>query len=119
MKTRKILIGDDNKAGTASLGRALRGSQVDFAYTPSEVVEKARTETYDVIVTDLDYTEPAGAEGFLVLSDVRELAPVRILYSGRADDAEVQRRAREAGATHVVEKSDLSGLLKLVKGGEE
>lgn len=110
----RILIGDDNKEALSSLKRALRGLELDLAYTPEETIGKASQARYDKIVTDLDYTE-RGAEGFRVLREIRNKAQIRALYTARADEIGIREEAEKNGATHVIAKQDLMGLIRLLR----
>ncbi len=116
MKPKKILIGDDNTEFLTSFSRALRRLEieVDTATTPDEVTAKAQKTRYDKIVTDLDYTD-GGAEGYQVLQEIKNLAPIRVLYTARAGVEGVKQEAERNGATHVINKSDVSGLMRLLK----
>ncbi|MBW2966347.1 hypothetical protein KY342_04555, partial [Candidatus Woesearchaeota archaeon] len=60
-----------------------------------------------------EYTE-GGREGYEVLEKVRELSPLRILYSGKTDQPEVVKTAIEKGANYVIEKTDALGLMKIL-----
>jgi len=112
----KILIGDDDVEIVASLSRFLKSPtlEIDIAYTPQDVINNARQKSYDKIVTDLDYTE-GGEEGYQVLNQVRELAPVKVLYTSKAYSEKVKERAYKEGATHLIPKSNMSDLIKLLK----
>ena len=57
---------------------AIPDTEVEFVNNPEEVIKKARTENYTIIVTDLMYT-PGGQEGFDVLENLSAGAFLRIL----------------------------------------
>ncbi|MCX6748237.1 MAG: response regulator [Candidatus Pacearchaeota archaeon] len=116
MTNKKILMGDDNEEFLARFSRALKRPEieVDTAITPEEVITKARQARYDKIVTDLDYTD-GGAEGYKVLQEIRNLVPVRILYTARAEVEGVKEQAEQSEATHIISKQNISGLMRLLK----
>lgn len=111
--TMRILVGDDNRELLNNLERAM---QVDTAYTPEQVIEKAKIERYDVIITDLEYTEQ-GREGFEVLREIRELSPVRVLFTAKANMSGIREEAEKYGATHVMNK-DAMNLIRFLRSQE-
>jgi len=111
----KILIGDDNEAFIKSIKRMLIGLDIDYFLTPEEVIANAEARAYDAIITDLEYTEE-GREGYDILEKVRELSPIRVLYSGKADQQDVIEAAYAAGATYIIEKSNVMELRKILMG---
>jgi CheY-like chemotaxis protein len=111
----KILVGDDKiEFFRGGLERALQDIGVDFANSPQIVLELARKTNYDVIVTDLQYTE-GGVEGFGVLQNIRDLAPVRILWTAAAGMREVHEVARQCGASYVYGKKQTDEMLATIR----
>jgi len=112
VERKRILIGDDKQKERTSLARALGNYNLTFAEAPDEVINKARQSRYDLIITDLEYTE-GGKEGFQVLREIKDLSEKRILYTGRRG-FEMVMEGIFAGATEVVEGKNLSQLLEIV-----
>jgi DNA-binding response OmpR family regulator len=114
---RRILIGDDNERMLGSLARMARRyfDRIDASSNHQEVIGLARNG-YDVIITDLEYSE-GKSEGYDVLQAVRECAPLRVLYTGRGEESDVQDRAKKCGATHVFSKgtADLMEFISKLK----
>jgi DNA-binding response OmpR family regulator len=104
----KILWGDDDagilKLFQFNLEHAFKENKlkVDTATNPEEVVSKAMQNSYDLIITDLNYTH-RGREGFDVIRKVQGLAQYVILCSGSIDET-VEETAKEAGAYGAIDK---------------
>ena len=113
----KVLIGDDNIEKLRArfcLDETLRGKRVYYACTPEATIELAKKKRYDIIVTDLQYTE-GGCEGFDVLKSVR--APVKVLWTAAANSPDVRKIAADCGANYVFHKDETDKLIELLKGG--
>ena len=123
MENKKILYGDNRADMREALVNALklRNLEVDLASTPQETITKAKAKEYGVIITDLEYT-PNGREGYEVLRQIKDLAALKILYSG-VTGFEYEVDAFDAGADYAVLRKDQSRLLELLdkalKGGKE
>ena len=113
----RILIGDDDAELRNSLERALRKYETDSAETPEQAIEKIKTEKYEILITDLQYTE-SGREGYEVLRQAIPYINVRILFSGLGSEKSVIEKAKEAGATHIVSKTNSSKLLQIIHSYE-
>lgn len=116
----RILVGDDNPQVRESLARdlKLRNLEVDLVSNPQEVVAKARTGNYDVVVSDLQYT-PEGREGYDVLRELQNIRAKKVLYTAQSG-FESESEALELGVDYFVSAKDASRLYKLLdelKGG--
>lgn len=89
---KKILFVDDETNLLAGLQRMLRGMrnewQMAFASSGHEALEILRSDSFDVIVTDM---RMPGMDGCQLLNEVKERYPniVRIILSGHSDKEEV------------------------------
>lgn len=88
---------------------AIPDTEVEFVNDPKEVIKKARTGEYTIIVTDLMYT-PGGQEGFDVLESLRDLKIRKILWTGNAYNLGVQERAEYLGA-ETLNKNEIGSLV--------
>jgi len=113
----KVLIGDDNTSLIRSLERALSGIEVDYSETPEGVIEKAKVGNYDAIVTDMNYErDGTGKEGLEVLDAIKDLSPVRVLFSTAVNYPMAVTLARQKGATHLISKENSRELISLLRG---
>jgi DNA-binding NtrC family response regulator len=114
MANKKVLYGDDKPEMREKVARELRsrGLEVDLASTPSEMLAKAKSSNYHVLITDLEYTQD-GREGYEVLGAIRYLPGLKILYSG-VSGFEYQAEALENGADFAVLRKDLNSLLEML-----
>ena len=110
----KILLGDDNAGYRKSCKRFISMStefDVDEASTPSELAEKAQSGGYVGIITDLDYGEGQETGGIKAIERIRRAGiktPI-LLQSGTLTEKSVDE-AKKAGATEVIEKSEIEKL---------
>ena len=114
---KKVLFGDDDSIMRGFVKEQLEGdgiAGVDAVAFPEKVVSMAQQNQYDAIITDLDYG--GEDEGYDVLEKVRELAPIRVLCSHAAHHVGVMEKAKQHGATHVVEKLEFDRLVEIIKG---
>jgi len=119
MSIEKILWGDDQKEFLTSMKSALEPKyKIDIALNPEEVIEKAEQKKYDLVITDLRYSE-GGKEGFDVIKAVKDKVKYVILCSADAKNTQIQKTAKTAGAYDILQKPvfllDLKEYLKGLK----
>ena len=75
---KRVLVVDDEKAIVKGINFSLlqEGMQVDSAYDGEEALEKARTNSYDIIVLDVMLPK---MDGFEVCRSIREFSDVPII----------------------------------------
>ncbi len=114
MENKKVLYGDDREDMREALAKELklRNLEVELASTAEELVTKARTKEYGVIITDLEYTLE-GLEGYEVLRQIKDIAALKILYSG-VTGFEYEVDAFDAGADYAVLRKNQSRLLEIL-----
>ena len=125
MALEKILVGDDQIEYTKKVFPTMPpgAAYPDFVDNYEAVIEKARNGDYNLIVTDLNYTEN-GQEGYKVLEALVDLPVRKILWTGNADDPGVRERAQALGA-EVLGKDEIGTLVgiarneKRIKNGGE
>lgn len=105
----KILIGDDNLDFARESMPYIPDCQTVYVATPGEVIARVQQEPFDVIITDLQYSEN-GEEGFVILEAIRGITARKILWTGAADHEDVRKRAAELGA-EVLDKDELGALV--------
>jgi DNA-binding response OmpR family regulator len=113
--TAKILIGDDQVG--SERGEALRllfemtyrqafsGFSLDYTADPKRFIELAKTREYAVLFIDLKWGPYLPAEGYRLLQECREYAPIMILWT--SESAEARERGYQHGATHCIGKNPL------------
>lgn len=122
-----ILLVDDEKIVLDSLRAELRTSFGNrFVYEAAEnvneaweVIEELHEDGTHVVVVVSDWLMP-GMRGDEFLTQVRERYPgvVRIMLTGQADDAAIQRALQEAGVYRVLKKPWRAEELKqTIEGG--
>ncbi|MEI7718726.1 MAG: response regulator [archaeon] len=111
----RVLIADDKEMNRNILARALkaRGLESDLASTPQQAVSMARERPYNVIITDLEFTE-GGREGYRVLEQIQSLPAMKILYTGAAG-FEYAAEGFTSGADYVVLGKDQKALFNLLE----
>ena len=109
MALEKILVGDDMIDFAKKVFPAIPDTEVEFVNNPEEVIKKARTENYTIIVTDLMYT-PGGQEGFDVLENLKDLKIRKILWTGNAYNQGIRERAEDLGA-ETLNKNEIGSLV--------
>jgi hypothetical protein len=107
----KIIVGDDCLDFARESMPYIPGAEIEFVDTPAELIRRASSDDFDIVITDLSYS-PAGAEGFQVLEALKGTTARRILWTGAAQEPEVRRRALELGA-EVLDKPELGSLVGL------
>jgi DNA-binding NtrC family response regulator len=117
-----VLIVDDEEIVTTSLRNLfrLRTSYRPVGCTsPEEALVKAKTETFDLVITD--YLMP-GMDGIAFLARFKEVQPqaMRILLTGYADKESAIRAINQVGLYQYVEKPwDNESLLMIAKNALE
>jgi uncharacterized linocin/CFP29 family protein len=109
MSIEKILVGDDHIDFAKAAFPYIPNASVEFVSSPDEMVRKAKTGQYTTIVTDLEYTEN-GREGYVVLEQIKDLSARKVLWTGRANEKEVQEKGRALGA-EVLDKDEIGSLV--------
>lgn len=129
----RILIGDDNAKNVKrwiELNELFHWYEGDLVYadTPNTFLDLARARKYDALITDVNYRvlhENDGfrilesmkeEEGFLLLDQCRDAAPVRILWATGAKNPHFAKRARLSGATHLLSKTELDRVEEILLG---
>ena len=81
---KKILLIEDMKGVRESLEVILsvQGYQVDFATNGSEGLQKAKSATYDMIITDILMPELDGSEVIMELQAFGNTAPILAISAG-------------------------------------
>lgn len=125
--TAKILIGDDqvgSEAGAAlrilfelQYHRAFSGFSLDYTADPERFIELAKTREYAVLFIDLKWGPYLPTEGYRLLQECRDYAPIRILWTSESPEAREQ--GYQHGATHCIGKNplpeELEGILSRAK----
>jgi PAS domain S-box-containing protein len=102
----RVLLVDDNRAFLLAIGEAVRAAlpelSVDTLESAEEALERLRSETYDVIVSDV--TMPT-MDGLTFLDEARALHPdtAFILLTGK-EEREIAVEALRKGATDLLQK---------------
>jgi hypothetical protein len=105
----RIILGDDNLDFAKASFPYIPNSTTEFVNNPEELIEKAKTGEYSMVITDLDYSL-RGAEGFQVLEALKDSNARKILWTGRASEQEVRTKGQELGA-EVLDKDELGSLV--------
>ncbi len=98
-------------------------SEIKYVSTPKEVIQLGLTGAYGTIISDLQYT-PNGTEGFDVFEALKRVSCRKILWTGAAQEKEVQKKANDLGV-ELLDKDELGTLVgaivckaPLKKGGD-
>jgi hypothetical protein len=113
MALEKILVGDDQVEFAKKVFPLIPGAEKEFVSDPDEVIAKAKTGDYAIIVTDLNYTEN-GQEGYQVLEALEGVNVRKILWTGNANDEGVRKKAQGLGA-EVLNKDEIGTLVGMAK----
>ncbi len=111
----RIIIGDDDRMMILSYRRLLREIEIDEVSESKELVEKIKQSNYDLIITDNDYEDGIENGGIEAIKDIRQFnqtTPI-LLQSGELNE-EKRKIALEVGANYVLEKGELSELMKII-----
>lgn len=94
-----ILICDDDPEIRKAMKRTLRGYDVTETSSPREAIDKLKTQTFDVIVSD--FSLEADSDGLDLLQHVRVSYPdmIRFLVTGNRE-IDVAARAINEGSVH-------------------
>jgi len=109
MTLEKFLVGDDQIDFARKNFPFIPNAKVEFVTNPDELVRKAQSGEYSIIVTDLNYTEH-GEEGYKVLEALKDVSSRKILWTGNAYDKEVRDRGQSLGA-EVLDKDEIGALV--------
>jgi len=110
-KNLSILLGDDEMGPatqsvfeqefTPRLQRALPNYQINWHYEmlPQRVIDEARTGRYDLVVTDLDYSDfgdRSHKDGYRIIDAVCTMnpKPLLILCTSTKDNPEMEQRTK-------------------------
>ena len=98
---KRLLIVDDDSLVLSALQRTLRrrwgeGLVVCTEIDPLQALERARHETFDVVISDLRMPEVDGV-AFLSLMSAVQPRSIRMILTGTADFETVQRAIQDAG----------------------
>lgn len=113
--TRKILIGDDQLGSGGKwdvirrtmfekdYAKAFSGCSLEYVSDPEKFLELARTGEYHALFIDLRWGAELPTEGYRLLKECKEYAPLRILWT--SEDKEAIEKGYEYGATNCISKS--------------
>tara|TARA_Y100000310_G_scaffold42446_1_gene39738 strand:+ start:3576 stop:4262 length:687 start_codon:yes stop_codon:yes gene_type:complete len=107
----KILVGDDKIDFAKNVFPYIPNAEIEFVDNPEEVIAKAQSGEYNLIVTDLMYT-PTGQEGFNVLEKLKNIDSRKILWTGNAYEKGVRKKAEDLGA-EVLDKDEIGSIVGL------
>lgn len=111
-RTIQILLVDDQESDAFLTNRALSQIstakyQVEYAINLTEAIEKARTQTFDVVLLDLGLPESAGIETLQRFrSSIDQELPTIVLTG--LDDEETALSALQEGAQDYLRKQDVN-----------
>jgi|CXWL01.1.fsa_nt_gi DNA-binding NtrC family response regulator len=104
----RLLIVDDESSVLSALQRALRqrfGGELEVAIETDamQALDRARRETFDVVISDLRMPEIDGV-AFLSLIGALQPDSVRMILTGSADFETAQRAIQDAGVFRYLTK---------------
>ena len=112
----KILVGDDQIDFAKKNFPSIPNAEIEFVADPNELIKKAQTGNYTMVVTDLNYTEN-GEEGYKVLEALKDSNLRRVLWTGNAYDKGVMTKGKSLGA-EVLDKDEIGALVGQVVSKE-
>ncbi|HLO30002.1 MAG TPA: response regulator [Anaerolineales bacterium] len=119
MGTLNILLVDDDRNLVTTLSYGLRkamgeGISVAVSFSGSEALSMLATQTFDVVVSDLNMPGPSGLE-FLnrIRQDYREM--ILVLITAYGTDA-LEEGVRQLGVGYITKPFEPSFLVQLIKG---
>lgn len=120
MIKQKLLIGDDQfESGSfirtlfeIKYGEVLCKYDVTITADPVQYVALAQSGEYSALMIDLRWGEDLPTHGYDILTQVREYAPVRVLWT--SEQAEARERGYQFGATACIEKNPIPSELERV-----
>lgn len=115
-----VLLVDDNRAVTESLGGLLQdlGMEVHCAHTPGEALHLAGAHSVDAVLLDLNLSGEDGCELAQRLGQLPDFDPQLWIAISGASDEDLQERARQAGFEHCLVKPVRVDDLMLIPGLE-
>ena len=105
----RILLGDDRIDFAKKEMPYIPNAEIVYVETPEEVIAKAQSEEFDIVITDLNYT-PSGNEGIFVLEELWTNRARKILWTAEGDQENIRARAKSLGA-EVLDKDELPTLV--------
>lgn len=115
-RVRRVLIADDDAEFRGDLKKILKrnGFEVEESGTGAEAVDKAQTQTFDIILLDLVMP---GMNGFLTAKNIREKdRAVRIIILTAHAAIDVEAEALHNGANGFIRKPfHLDELMRLIR----
>jgi DNA-binding response OmpR family regulator len=107
----RVLFADDDELFRISLGERLRraGFLCDFATTASEAVEMLRTNSYDVLLSDINMPGNAGLELIQTIPSLVEGLPV-VLLTGQPTVETAMRSVQMRVVSYQVKPPDFTEL---------
>lgn len=123
MEQLRIIIGDDRLDQAKQLTPFIPGAEIEYVSSPEELLARVAAGPFDIIVTDLQYSE-GGLEGFDVLRALDGHPARKVLWTGLAGVADVRKLGEQLGA-EVLDKDELGTLVgiavsktPLIQGGD-
>jgi putative two-component system response regulator len=115
-----ILFVDDDPSFLDSLRRLLHGQEKNwemvFAQDPLSALEGARSNDFDVIITDAKMPGMSGFDLAAALSEDRRTRDVPIIFLTGSGETDLKRRALDIGATDLLNKpADLEELIARIR----
>jgi DNA-binding NtrC family response regulator len=110
MERKSILIVDDDETTPSSLNSLMASDavKIETASTMEEAEARLKTETFDLVITDLRLTGTVGMEGFELISKIKAQTPqTRVVLLTGYGSPEIEQEARQRGADDYWEKTIL------------
>ena len=112
----RVLFADDDEPTRSSLGKCLAraGFECDFAGSGQQVIERLRSQTYDVLLSDINMPGNDDLELIEKLASVSEGLPV-ILLTGEPSVATAARSVRLRVTAYLTKPPDVEELCRLLQ----
>ncbi len=107
----KIIVGDDRLDFAKQSMPYIPDAEITYVSDPNELIDKATEGGFDIIITDLEYTE-GGLQGLGVLAALKDrgIKGRKILWTGRAGDELIRKQAERLDA-EILDKDELPALV--------